>query len=116
MNRRKPIENPLFHLGNRQENKIMAYLRLNCSNLKGHLYDLKIIDSPECQCRHEFENAYHYLFVCSLYSRPTTILHNTVIALTSFTLRTVLFGQEHVNEKVSSEILKGILKFITDTK
>ena len=28
----------------------MAQLRLQCSNLNGHLYSMKIIDSPACSC------------------------------------------------------------------
>ena len=100
MDKRNPIENPLFHLGNRK-NKIMACLRLNYSNLTGHLYDLKIIDSPKCQYGHEFKDTYHYLFVCPLYNRPRVTLHNTVTGFASFTLRTVLFDQENLNEKVN---------------
>ena len=84
--------------------------------MKGHVHDLKIIDSPECQCGHEFEDTYHYLFVCALYNRPRVILHNTVTSCTSFTHRTVLTGWENLSEKVNSEIIKGTLKFIADIK
>ena len=77
MDKRKPIENTLFHLGNRKENKIIACLKLNYCNVKVHLCDLKIIDSPEGQCGHVFEDAYHYLFVCPLYNRPRATLDHT---------------------------------------
>ena len=40
----------LFFIGLRQEQIIMAKLRMQCSNLNGHLYSMKIIDSPACSC------------------------------------------------------------------
>ena len=41
-------DNPLFFIGARQEHIIRAKLRMQCSNLNGHLYSMKIIDSPAC--------------------------------------------------------------------
>ena len=38
-------DNPLFHLGTRQEKIIMARLRMRSSDLKGHLHSMKIIES-----------------------------------------------------------------------
>ena len=38
----------LFHLGTRQEQIIMARLRMRSSKLKGHLYSMKIIESSTC--------------------------------------------------------------------
>ena len=35
--------NPLFHLGTRQEQIIMVRLRMSSSDLKGHLYSMKMI-------------------------------------------------------------------------
>ena len=43
-------DNPLFHLGTRQEQIIMVRLRMHSSNLKGHLYSMKIIESSRCSC------------------------------------------------------------------
>ena len=43
----RPKENT-FYTGNRKENIIMARSRLNCSDLKGHLHNLRITASPEC--------------------------------------------------------------------
>ena len=38
-------DNPLFHLGTRQEQIKMARLRMRSSDLKGHLHSMKIINS-----------------------------------------------------------------------
>ena len=43
-------DNPLFHLATRQEQIIMARLRMHSSDLKGHLHSMKIIESSTCSC------------------------------------------------------------------
>ena len=43
------IDNPIFYVGSRQEQIIMAKL-MGWSNLNGHLYSMKLIDSPACLC------------------------------------------------------------------
>ena len=41
-------ENPLFLIGTRQEQVIMAKLRMRCSNLNGHLQSMHIVKSSAC--------------------------------------------------------------------
>ena len=53
--------NPLFFIGSRQEQIIMAKLRLQCGNLNGHLYSMKIINSPACSCGFVNENEFQFL-------------------------------------------------------
>ena len=65
---------PLFYLGSRHEQKIMAKLRMQCSNLNGHLYSMKIFDSPACSCGFVNENEFHFLLVCLLSNRPSVTL------------------------------------------
>ena len=48
-------DNPLFYVGSKQEQIIMAKIRMGCSNLNGHLYSMKRIDSPGCSCGFERE-------------------------------------------------------------
>ena len=38
----KTIDNPLFYVGSRQEQIIMAKVRMGGSNLNGHLYSMKL--------------------------------------------------------------------------
>ena len=59
-------DNLLFYTGSRQEQIIMAKLRMQGSKLNGHLYSLKIIDSPACSCGFVHENEFHFLLVCPL--------------------------------------------------
>ena len=59
---------PWYFKGESKLSIIHAKLRMNCSSLSGDLYNLNIIDSPECQCGFEYENALHYFLQCPLYS------------------------------------------------
>ena len=111
-----PKENTLYYTGKRKENIIMARMRLNCSNLKGHLYNLHIIDRPECQCGHEFEDSFHFFFICPLYNRPRVIFQNTITNFAPFTLKTVLFGREYLPENSNTEIFQATMKFISESK
>ena len=72
----KPMHNALYYLGNRKLNIIMARLRMNCSDLRSHLYKFNLIDSPRCPCGHEEEDLVHFFFVRCIQSQglPSTIL------------------------------------------
>ena len=50
LTKHKPICNPYYYLGNRQFNIIMARLRLRCSELRQHLFDINIIDNNVSFC------------------------------------------------------------------
>ena len=69
----------------RQEQIIMAKLRMQCSNLSEYLYSMKIIDSPACSCGFVNENEFHFLLVCSPYNRPRVTLQNAMGHIASFT-------------------------------
>ena len=55
----------------------MAKLRMQCSNLNGHLYSMKIIDSRACEFVNE--NEFHFLLVCPLYNRRRVTLQNSTL-------------------------------------
>ena len=77
--------NPLFHLGTRHGQIIMARLRMRSSDLKGHLYSMKIIESSACPCGFKKEDEIHFVLACPLYNRPRVTLLNV-----HFTVRTLL--------------------------
>ena len=95
------IDNPLFYVGSRQGQIIMAKLRMGGSNLNGHLYSMKLINSPACSCGFINENEFHFFLVCPLYNRPRVTLQNvmgnfpiafwSVPNIAPFTLRTLLY-------------------------
>ena len=49
--------NELFYLGSRRENIFHAQLRMQCSKLNAHLFNLHVVDSPSCLCGHNFEDS-----------------------------------------------------------
>ena len=65
-------DNPLFHLGTRQEQIIMVRLRMRSSDLKGHLYSMKIIESSACSCGFKNEDEIHFFLACPLYYKLNT--------------------------------------------
>ena len=110
------IDNPLFYVGSRQEQIIMAKLRMGGSNLNGHLYSMKLIDSPACSCGFINENEFHFFLVCPLYNRPRVTLQNAMGNIAPFTLRTLLYGSENLDLTVNKRIVTETLRFIKDSK
>ena len=66
----KPLakRNELYNGFTREANIAHAQLRMQCSNLNDHLYNLHVIDSPKCSCSYKCEDSNHYLFHCPLYT------------------------------------------------
>ena len=55
----------------------------------GHLYSMKIIDSPACLCGFINENEFHFFLVCPLHNRPRLTVQNAMAHIAPFTLRTL---------------------------
>ena len=53
-------DNLLFYIGSKQEQIIMAKLRMQCINLNGYLYSMKVIYSPACWCGFVNENEFYF--------------------------------------------------------
>ena len=86
------------------------------SNLNGHLYSMKLIDSPACSCGFINENEFHFFLVCPLYNRPRVTLQNAMGNIAPFTLRTLLYGSENLDLTVNKRIVTETLRFIKDSK
>ena len=110
-----PKVNPLFYLGDRKENIIMARLRMNCNDLKGHLAQLNIIENSVCECGYPFEDSLHYFFICPIYQVPRAALHNLISNIAPFTLQTILYGRENLNYNSNQLIYNGTLRYIKET-
>ena len=96
----------------------MAKLRMQCSNLNGHLYTMKIIDSPACSCGFVNENEFHFLLdlVCPLYNRSRVTLQNAMGHRAPFTLRTLLYGDDNLDFTENKRIITETLIFTNDSK
>ncbi len=108
--------NPLFYIGDRRITVILAQLRMNCSELRAHLFDLNIIKESHCQCGSPREDTVHFLIVCPLYTRPRILLHNTVSALTGFTVHNLLYGDQNLDHVENIEIYNAVITFVKESK
>ena len=87
-------DNSLFRLGTRQDQIIITKLRMHFSNLKGHLYSIKIIESSACSCGFVNEDEIHV--VCPLYNRPRVTLLNALMHILPLTVKTLLYGNDNL--------------------
>ena len=82
----------LYSYGKRKVSLIHARMRMKCSNLKGHLSDMNIVENASCPCGHPYEDNIHYFMVCPLYARRRTKLQNIIYQHSNFSIRTILYG------------------------
>ena len=107
--------NPYLSYGTRKENIIMAKLRMNCSDLRGHLAVLNIIPNSTCRCGENIENTVHYFMTCPLYRNARTTLHNSIAPLTSFTVRKLLYGDSKLTCEQNELIFRSTISYINAT-
>ena len=111
-----PLANKLYEIGTRRETIIMARLRMNCSELKAYLYQIRVTDSPQCLCGYESEDTVHFFTSCPLYNGPRAVLYNTITNLLPFTLKTVLYGNENLSLEENKSVYLATLNFVRTTK
>ena len=109
-------DNPLFHLDTRQEQIIMARLRMLSSDLQGHLYSTKIIESSACSCGFKKEDEIHFFLACPLYYRPRVSLLNALAHIAHLTVRTLLYGDDTFELEENKIIITKTLRFIKESK
>ena len=91
----------------------MDKLRMQCSNLKGHLKSIHIVESYACSCGFVNEDEFHFFFGCPLFIRPRIILQNVISSVTPFTLRTLLYGVDEFDFTENKKIINETLKIYT---
>ena len=107
--------NPFYYTGERRINIIHAQLRMQCSNLKAHLFVLHVVENTTCQCSHNIEDSQHFFFECPLYFTHRLRLSTTLQALGKFDLKTILFLDPDQDEETNKIILKAVHKYIKET-
>ena len=114
--KQNPVCNPLYYYGERQNGVILSRIRMRCSNLTAHLYDMKIIKESACACGYSREDEYHYFFICPLYHRQRALLHGNVSQFAVFNLHTILYGRENISPEENHKILDSVFTYIKLTK
>ena len=107
----------LFEYGNRATAVKHAQLRMKCSLLSGHLYDLHVVDSPACQCGFDFEDINHFFFNCPLFGAERTELLTNLLTLgiTDVNLSLLLIGCDDYDEELNKNVFKFVHHFIDST-
>ena len=109
-------DNPLFHLGTKQEQIIMARLRMRSSDLKDHLHSMKIIESSACSCSFKNQDEIHFFLACPLYYRPRVTLLNALAHIAPLTVRTLLYGNDTFEFEENKIIITETLRLIKESK
>lgn len=89
---------------------------MKCSNLKAHLFELKLIDDPRCDCGYFYEDPIHFFFVCPRYANLRIALHNSLNPIVPFTLHSLLNGCDQISLDDNKNMYMTVMKYIENTK
>ena len=107
--------NALYGCLDRGLGLIHSQFRMHCSNLNAHLFNLHVVDSPNCFCSFKNEDCYHYFFDCPMYNVERMHLFDEVQKLCDVKLNTILYGNENLSLKDNIEIFRCVERFIMET-
>ena len=106
----------ILYYGDRWASIHHARIRIGCSKLNNHLCNnLHVIPSSLCDCGYEDETPIHFFFTCPLYNQQRAELHNSIIQLTTFSLHTLLYGDNNLTHNENKLLFDAVHKFIKDT-
>ncbi len=100
------------------ENIKHAQLRLKCSKLNSHLFDLHVMDSPACLCGHNVEDSVHFLLHCQLHANSRDKMLQTINDLLvdqNLNVNILLHGSEKLDFKINCDIFKAVHLFISES-
>ena len=107
--------NYLYFGFSRQLNIVHAQLRMQCSNLNYHLFNLHVVDSPSCRCSYKCEDVNHYLLQCPLYAIERQKLLSVVEQICVANVEVLLFGSSRHSYDENSVIFKSVEMFILES-
>lgn len=104
-----------YYTGNRRNQILHARLRTNCSSLAHDLFSKNIINSPSCACG-QVETTSHYFFHCPRHANFRRDLEDAVTIHSTFTLNTLLFGDQSLSNEQNLDIFSAVHQYISRTK
>jgi len=115
----KKSTNKLFYEGERLESMKHSQLRMKCSKLNSHLFELHVadIDSPGCACGYNCEDTNHFLLNCPLYyiNRRKMLYDLNKIIDIQINIDILLYGCDEVDFKKNCSIFKCVQQFIKES-
>ena len=109
-------KNKLYLIGNRRIASIHARFRMGSIQLNDYLNRIGVRETGACSCGEPKEDTFHYFFVCPNYNNIRINLHEMVIRLASFTLKTVLFGSDDCTFKNNVKIFEAVHAYIEQSQ
>ena len=100
-----------FYDGIRKGQIIHSRMRMLCSPLNEHLFNMKIIDIKYCACGANTESPQHYFFECPIYN-DLRVLFEDLDESTPQDIRTFLYGSRDASQRANSKLFAVISKFI----
>ena len=80
--------------------------------LNAYLNEIGAMESSSCSCGEPYEDTLHYFFVCPKYNDIRINLHEIIIRLASFTLKTVLYGSDKCTFANNVKIFEAVHTYI----
>ena len=107
----------LFNFGNRETSVKLAQLRMKCSKLNGHLFDLHVIESASCTCGFNIEDTNHFLFHCLLFDDERNVLFGMLrnLNILNITEELLLRGSEEYSIEQNQKVFSCMFLFIEST-
>ena len=108
---------PLYYFdGERHFSVMHARMRNKCSNLKHDLYSNHLVQSPFCNCADVSEDAEHFCFKCTNFTRERIALFHATRNLHPLNLNKVLLRDENLSVQDNKSLFKGIQTYIKSTR
>jgi len=108
-------KNTLYNIGLRKFQIIHAQLRMGCSTLSSHLFDIHVKDSPNCFTCNVKEDCEHFFLYCNLYRSARRHLSDVVNKHGSFNIQTLLYGDPCKCFEDNVKIFEAVHNFIHES-
>ena len=103
----------LYHHGGRKFQIHMSRLRMKCSPLNQHLYDMKVIDSATCACGYGNEDINHYFFECPNFRNERQVFNTLDQRVKN--VNTILQGNDQLPKNMIRELYGKVEEYINNT-
>ncbi|MCG7879943.1 MAG: reverse transcriptase domain-containing protein [Candidatus Thiodiazotropha endolucinida] len=106
---------PHFIEGERYFSVLHARLRNGCSNLKRDLFNNHLANCPNCNCSEVIEDAEHFFFACSNFTRERVHFFHSTRTFHPLNLNKVLFGDDSLSAQDNGLLFKAVQTYIKNT-
>ena len=116
LKKKLPKLNPLYCTGPRKYQILHTRLRLKRSSLKSHLYDNHLSNTRSWECGAPIECEFHYFMRCHRYIIQCDKLQRTILNFSSFTMKTILYGDDSSSLDTNKNIFTAVCEYIQTTR